>query len=104
LRRTMSAFVGVERDETELREALSMIRSIERASRGNPSALNMLTAAKLVTSAALLRRESVGAHFRRDYPQRPENPERSFLTLRQAETAVAEVAESHAGERERRFQ
>ena len=100
----MSAFVGLERDEAELQNALSVIRSIERASRDNSSALNMLAAANLVTSAALLRRESIGAHFRRDYPQRPEKPARSFLTLRQAEAIMTACADGHAGERERRIQ
>jgi L-aspartate oxidase len=89
LRRTMSTLVGVEREQNQLRNALSVIRSLERASGGDPSAQNMLATARLITTAALLRRESIGAHFRRDHPQRAGNPARSFLTLQDAETIVA---------------
>ncbi len=37
---------------------------------------NMLTVARLITEAALLRKGSVGAHYRSDYPQRGEGWER----------------------------
>jgi L-aspartate oxidase len=61
----------------------------------------MLATAKLIAAAALMRRESIGAHFRRDYPDRPGQPRRSFLTLRDAEAIADECAEAAAGTRER---
>jgi L-aspartate oxidase len=89
LRRTMSLLVGVEREEAELREALGAIQKLEHASGGDATSLNVLATAKLVAAAALQRRESVGAHFRRDYPQASLNPGRSFLTLHEAEVIAA---------------
>jgi L-aspartate oxidase len=100
----MSELVGVEREETQLLNALDIIRSIERASSGDPAAQNMLAATKLITAAALLRRESIGAHFRRDYPQRANNPVRSFLTLQDADTVIAECSDGSRTEHERSTQ
>jgi succinate dehydrogenase/fumarate reductase flavoprotein subunit len=52
----------------------------------------MLAAAKLITAGALLRRESIGAHFRRDHPQRADNPVRSFLTLQDTDAVVVDCS------------
>ena len=101
LRRTMSLLVGVEREETELQNALSAIYKLERASGGDGASLNVLATAKLVAAAALRRRESIGAHFRRDYPQRSLNPCRNFLTLHEAET-IASGCEDTAERRSER--
>jgi L-aspartate oxidase len=78
LRQLMTAHVGVIRNEAGLRSALSGISALEP---GAPPALyNMLTAARMIASAALLRRESRGAHCRSDYPESlPPRP--SLLTL-----------------------
>lgn len=89
LRRTMSLFGGVEREESELKKALSIVHKLERAVGTDPASLNMLAAAKLIVAAALQRRESVGAHFRRDYPQRGLLSLRSSITLHEAETIAA---------------
>lgn len=86
LRRTMSREVGTVRDRARLQGALETIRDLRR--RYSKAALwdhsvqfsqqlaeflglgNMLPLAEAVTSAALAREESRGAHWRKDFPQR----------------------------------
>ena len=85
MREAMSLNVGLERDEAGLKSALATIEAVERAGAGEPALLNMTTAAKIVTAAALARHESRGGHFRSDYPQTDAVAKRSFLTLADAE-------------------
>jgi L-aspartate oxidase len=93
LRRTMSAEVGVIRDAGSLSKALATIVTLERENDGDPQLANMLTTAKLMTAAALTRKESRGAQFRSDYPASDEaQAKRSFLTLRKAEEIGREAA------------
>ena len=95
LRLTMAAEVGVIRDGGSLRNALSAIGALERENRGDRRLANMLTTAKLITVAALERKESRGAHFRSDYPTPDERlARRSFLTLAQAEAIAREARET----------
>ena len=92
LRDTMAMLVGIERDETGLRSALSSIVSIERAGAIEPALLNMTATAKLVTAAALARHESRGSHFRSDYPQTDATGKRSFFTLADAEKIAGDAS------------
>jgi len=85
LRDAMTRLVGVERDEAGLRGALTIIDQIERAGGSEPALLNMTAAARLVTVAALERRESRGGHYRTDYPKTDLVGQRSFMTLAAAE-------------------
>lgn len=70
--------VAISRDEEGLNAALLEIYSIEREfgrtkkclSKEEYELRNMLNVSKLITLAALRRRESVGAHYRTDYPPR----------------------------------
>jgi L-aspartate oxidase len=93
----MSEGAGVVRDEASLRNALATIAALESENEGNLRLANMLTAAKLITAAALRRRESRGAHFRSDDPLPDERlAKRSFLTLEQAEAIAREAQEAVA--------
>ena len=92
LRTTMAAEVGVIRDAQSLTAALATIGALEAEAGGNRSLANMLTTAKLVTAAALNRRESRGAHFRSDYPQASDAlARRSFLRLADADAIAREA-------------
>ena len=102
LRQAMTAKVGVIRDEASLRDALGVIAGLERGASSDRQLANMLTTAKLITAAALARRESRGAHFRSDYPAPdPELAERSMLTLTEAD-AIAAAAIKRRGRAPRR--
>lgn len=74
LRLLMTRHVGVQRDAAGLRSAEAVIETIVGDARGLPpgaarSALDhRLLTARIVILSALLRRESRGAHFRRDFP------------------------------------
>lgn len=86
LGRSMDRLVGVFRKEEDLSAALSMIRELKgqfknvsaghSEKRFNYSLVrileleNMLELAEVITMGALMRRESRGAHWRLDYPQR----------------------------------
>lgn len=81
LRGLMTTHVGVIREATGLRNALAGIAELEPDA--PPALANMLTAARMIATAALLRRESRGAHCRSDFPgQLPPAPSR--LTLAEA--------------------
>ncbi|WP_244500297.1 L-aspartate oxidase [Methyloceanibacter superfactus] len=93
LRHTMAADAGVVRDAQSLITALTTIVALERESEGDPQLANMLTTAKLIASAALVRTESRGAQFRSDYPASIDaQAKRSFLTLSQADAIARKAA------------
>jgi len=70
LRDLMWDRVGLARDHDGLMSALEeMDRLEEKLDRGVSVGRNMVTAARLITSAALLRTESRGGHFRTDFPE-----------------------------------
>jgi L-aspartate oxidase len=81
LRTTMSGDVGVVRDGTGLARAARILQGI--ADKATSSVLvNMVTAALVVTSSALARRESRGGHMRSDFPDAdPKLAKQTFLTL-----------------------
>jgi L-aspartate oxidase len=99
LRHSMTRWAGLERDAAGLKKALITIAALETEHATNPSLLNSLAAAKLIAAGALARRESLGAHFRRDYPLREHSPRRSFLTLSDAENVANEAGGAETGPR-----
>jgi len=98
LRETMASQVGVERSETSLRAALWSLQEI-KAGAASLAIKNMVTAALLITVGAFARKESRGAHFRLDYPERAASkPHHTYLTLDRARQIVADVTGGYFGE------
>ena len=92
LRALMAADVAVMRDGNGLAHALAETSRIEREAT-SPATRNMAVAALLAAAAAYDRRESRGAHFRRDYPAPdPSLARRSMLSLSQAHDIAARVS------------
>jgi L-aspartate oxidase len=83
LRATMTENVGVERNARGLKAALATLKKIEAAAGDDSVLANMALTARLITAAALLRRESRGGHYRSDYPTTDSaQAHRTFITLR----------------------
>jgi len=69
VKRIMWENVGIVRDRASLEKALAALDAIARRDL-NTRSWNFVTLARLVTEAALARRESRGAHYRSDFPDR----------------------------------
>ena len=85
LRKTMSEYAGIRRNENGLKKALSIIEEIKNEYKNigvkgglkfNPGLLqclelnSMFTISELLVKGAILRKESRGAHYRTDYPKK----------------------------------
>ena len=92
LRRLMFAHCGVVREREGLRTLLGAIRRLE----GDGSRVrfgNILAAAKLIATAAYVREESRGGHYRADHPGAEEVwRHRTFTSLAEAERILDTVA------------
>ena len=93
-RNIMSDDVGVVRNRRGLTRALLRLRELAAlAEDGDMQLANMVLAARLVTASALMRCESRGGHYRRDYPETdPDLAHRSFITLDELERFEASIA------------
>ncbi len=69
VKRIMWGKVGIVRNEQGLKDAIAALDEIA-VRQLNTRSWNFVTLARLVTEAALARRESRGAHYRSDYPER----------------------------------
>ncbi|RUO97703.1 L-aspartate oxidase [Hyphomicrobium sp.] len=82
LRSVMTKYVGVQRSGKGLRKALAELAALSASTSNDRVLSNMLLAARLITAAALLRKESRGGHYRTDYPKTdPSLARRTFITL-----------------------
>jgi succinate dehydrogenase / fumarate reductase flavoprotein subunit len=106
LQRTMQNLVGIVRRAEEMERALHELGCLrERAGKvavtgnreyngGWHTALdlrNLLTVSELITRAAIERKESRGAHFRDDYPQKDESTGRANLVIRKGGAGEAQL-------------
>jgi len=73
LQHIMGRHVGVVRDDAGLRQALALLQAIQ-AKAHSPRLKSMVLTALMITTSALLRQESRGAHFRSDYSELHSNP------------------------------
>src|SRR6266542_1085902 len=106
LQETMQDLVGIVRNETEMRQAIEKIgnfkmRAEKTAVTGNReynpgwhTALdlkNLLTVSEAITRAALERKESRGAQFREDYPEKDQRFAKVNTVIRKADDGSMEV-------------
>src|SRR5215212_3034832 len=69
VRRVMWDHVGIDRSGKGLREGLALLHDIEtRLPVGATEEVNMVETARLIATAALMRKESRGGHYRSDFP------------------------------------
>jgi succinate dehydrogenase / fumarate reductase flavoprotein subunit len=107
LQNAMQRLVGIVRQEHEMREALSVIEGLAaRAAHvrapgnreynpGWHTALdldNLLTCSEAVTRAAIERKESRGAQFREDYPEKSPEEGQVTIVIRKAADGTMQVA------------
>lgn len=91
LRHIMQTHVGVERNGDGLTQALKTIIGLQQRAKSDIKLSNMTLAARFITTAALVRKESRGGHFRTDYPDTDEAlARRSYLTLTDLDRMAAE--------------
>jgi L-aspartate oxidase len=95
IREIMWEQVGLVRTEAGLREALQELHTLEEQYHpGCGEGRNLLTVARFMTTAAMLRRESRGAHFRVDYPaQDPDWERHSLWTAAELEAMIRSASE-----------
>ncbi len=89
IRAAMHDKVGVLRERGGLVDAVRIVRAAQDEARSD-RLMNALVAAELIASAALLREESRGGHFRSDHPSLLANPAHTVFTLAQARQHATE--------------
>jgi L-aspartate oxidase len=81
IRTIMWQRVGIVRNGEDLAAAVADLDALEAelANHTTTSARNILLTGRLIARAALLREESLGSHFREDFPSRSEGPPRHSI-------------------------
>ena len=92
VKRIMWERVGIVRNEEELKDALRSLEEIAERPL-NTRSWNFVTLARLVARAALARRESRGAHYRSDFPERDDENFKSHSFQRRGQVAEPQVAD-----------
>ena len=89
LRNIMTTYVGVVRNAKGLRKAASELNALAREAETDSVLSNMILTARLITTAALNRKESRGGHFRSDYPEaNTKLALRTFMTIADLDSKV----------------
>jgi succinate dehydrogenase / fumarate reductase flavoprotein subunit len=65
--------MGIVRNENDMNKALAQIEELIQENRGNEANFRRLNLAKMMLLSAIERKESRGAHYRSDYPNRDES-------------------------------
>jgi succinate dehydrogenase / fumarate reductase flavoprotein subunit len=65
--------LGIVRNEKDMKKALEQVEKLIDENRENEANLRRLNLAKMMVLSAIERKESRGAHYRSDYPNRDEN-------------------------------
>jgi L-aspartate oxidase len=92
VKRIMWERVSIVRDEEGLKDALRRLEEIA-ARPLNTRSWNFVTLARLVARAALARRESRGAHYRSDFPERDDENFRRHSLQRRDQVTKPQVAD-----------
>ena len=101
LKKIMWEYVSIIRNEEGLNTALEKINELENKTNNlkisnkkeynekllnGLELINMIKISKLIIKSAILRKESRGAHYREDYPEKKEEWERSIVLTKNKET------------------
>jgi L-aspartate oxidase len=94
----MMSYVGVVRTAKGLRTALEALKVIGLECLGDTVLANMILTARLITAAALQRKESRGGHYRSDFPESdPALAHRTYITVADLERIDAPARKAPAG-------
>jgi L-aspartate oxidase len=104
LRKAMTQFVGVERDASGLKQAITTLLRLERTAHGWAPMANMTATALMISVAAYQRQESRGGHFRHDFSSPAAQATRSILTLDQTYSLAEQIAGAPAPDTRRFIQ
>jgi L-aspartate oxidase len=94
VRRIMWDRVGINRDADSMNRAVTEFEVISKANLSR-KARNFLTLARLVTKAALWRKESRGGHFRTDFPET--DPDWAFHSIQSRDGKIAKSEQAGKG-------